>query len=209
MTDFPYTKSHGNIKRLFEQIQSSGKPEKATQNWLKLIGLKSSNDSRLPGLLKFIGFTDSSGIPDDDIWLAYKNKDKSSAILAQAIRTAYSDLFNIYSDAHRKDDEALRNYFSSKTGVGATTVAAMVNTFKSLVELADFNSEVPENLKDEILEKSEEKRSNKKPTNTNIEGNGLSVTVNIQLQIAATEDASIYDKFFQSLYKHVLSKNKE
>lgn len=67
MADFPYTQSHGNIKKLLEQIQSVGKPAKVTVNWLVSIGLKSSNDRNLLGLLKFIGFIDNTGTPTD-VW---------------------------------------------------------------------------------------------------------------------------------------------
>jgi len=207
MADFPYTQSPGNIKKLFNEIQSAGKPEKVQQTWLEMHGLKSKNDRRLVPLIKFLGFADDGGKPNDDIWLEYKHKEKSRALMAQQVRTAYSDLFSVYPDANRKDDEALRNYFSSKTGLASNVVGFTVSTFKSLCELAEFEF-VPPDMSRKRSPR-EEKGDSGVRTRSGSDAGSLTVNVNIQLQIAATDDASIYDKFFESLYKNVLAKSRE
>lgn len=214
MAEFPYTQSPGNIKKLFDLIQDVGKPTKVNIPFMTSIGLKSKNDRRLPDLLKFLGFIDSSGVPTP-IWMEYRNKSKAPVVLAQAIRAGYSTLFGMYPDAHRRDDEVLRNFFNSNTSVGSSIVSVMVSTFKAVIALADFNADVPEDVEEEVAEVAAQNEQRKMKSNPNIgigNGNGssgLAVTVNIQLQIPATDDAAVYDKFFESLYKHVLSKDKE
>jgi len=37
------------------------------------------------------------------------------------------------------------------------------------------------------------------------EGGGVTVNVNIRLELPATQDASVYDKIFESLKKHILA----
>jgi hypothetical protein len=136
--------------------------------------------------------------------------------MAQALREAYPTLFQTFPDAFRKDDEALRNYFSTHTDVGAKAVSYMVRTFKSLVALADFEADAP--VEEELEEDNGgkltkvSKDSSDRKVSTKVQeatGNSLTINVNIQLQIPATEDATIYDKFFESLYKHILSKGDE
>ncbi len=206
MADYPHTQSPGNIKKLFAQIQSVGKPDRVGQKWLEMIGLKSKNDRRLVNLLKFLGFIDDAFKPKDEVWLEYKHTGKSKAVLATQIRASYSDLFGVYPDAPRKDDEALRNFFSTKTGLAANMVGFMVNTFKNLCELADFEADPVE----PEVQIGKQTKLAKDPIKTVsvMDGGGITINVNIQLQIAATEDAAVYDKFFESLYKNVIAKNR-
>src|SRR5689334_16845880 len=58
--------------------------------------------------------------------------------MASAIQSGYSDLFHTYSDACRRSDQELRDFFSTKTSAGAKVVGLTVTTFKNLCTLADF-----------------------------------------------------------------------
>lgn len=130
--------------------------------------------------------------------------------MAQALREAYRNLFETFPDAYRKDEEALQNFFSTHTSVGAKAVGSMIRTFKALIELADFNSEIPDSE-----EEIEPEKTSATPVKKSVAkvhkpaSDGLVINVNIQLQIPPTEDASIYDKFFESMRKHILSKGDE
>jgi len=122
-------------------------------------------------------------------------------VMAGAISKAYGDLFNMYPDAYRKDSEALRNYFSTKTAVGEATVGYIVRTFTALCKLADFEAvaaDVPAapRIAPTLLGPS--------PTALR-EPPGMTVNINIQLELPATEDASVYENLFAALKKHLLS----
>jgi len=206
MAEFPYTQTVKSIRILFDQIQAVGKPTKVNQKWIESIGLKTKSDKNLPGVLKFLGFVDGAGVPTQ-IWMDYRDKTKSAIVLAQSMRASYSTLFAMYPEAHKKDDEALNNFFTSNTTVAAVMVTSILNTFKALRDLADFEADVPESIEDDVADAVVKKEERKKPS-IGAAGGPLAITVNIQLQVPATEDASVYDKFFESLYKHVLSKDK-
>jgi hypothetical protein len=120
-------------------------------------------------------------------------------VLADSIRETYSELFAVYPDAYRRDDEALTDFFRSGTDVAETTVRLMVRTFKSLCELADYESTAG---RAEGAAKAEPQTTVVMPTAMG--GPELAVTVNIQLVLPATKDASIYDSVFESLRKHLL-----
>ncbi len=202
MPDFPYTPNAASLERFFSEIQTVGKPSKVSFKWLSGIGFKSSNDRYITGILKALGFTDGSSVPTER-WQAYRNKQQGRAVMAQALVEAYPALFETYPDAYRKDDEALRNFFGTHTSVGEKAVAYMVRTFKTLTEMADFDSAIPS-----APVQVPPVRSDSKEIVKQIEipaGKDVTINVNIQLQLFATDDASIYDKLFEALKKHVLS----
>jgi hypothetical protein len=196
MADFPYTPSPANVSKFLDHIQDSGVPSKVTQKHLESVGFKSSNDRYLISVLKFIGFLNADGSPTDS-WKSYRDKSKAGAVLADALTSAYSDLFSIYPDAYRKDEEALHNYFASRTGLAKGTVEKVVRTFKVMSDRADFAAG-PVDISPTPAPSAAE--SLQVPTSA-----APVVNINIQLQLPPTDDESVYDKLFAALKKHLFS----
>jgi hypothetical protein len=136
MVDYVYTTVTGKIKPLLDKIRSVGVPQKVTTAWLKTIGFTSSNDGSLLGVLKFIGLTDQSGIPTPT-WSAYRGA-KHRAVLGEAIRKGYAELYAVYPDAHQRTNGDLTHVFNTSSTAGAQVVGKTVATFKALVEEAEF-----------------------------------------------------------------------
>lgn len=203
MASYPYVMKMDAIKKFFSHIESAGVPEKVTTNYLNQSGFTSSNDRRLISVLKFIDFINDSGQPTNN-WTSYRDQSKARKVLGSAIKKGFKDLFEMYPDAHRKDDEAIRNFLRGNTNVQDKTIGLMVGTFKTFCEMADFDdidTEEDNEFGIDELEKEEEKKERK----TNIEhSSGVVVNVNIQIGVPATENEEIYDKFFASLKKHLL-----
>jgi hypothetical protein len=206
--NYPYHVNTANVKKFLEHIQSAGVPEKVTFKYVESVGFTSSNDRVLTAVLKFIGFISGSGVPTD-VWRAYRNKSQSQRVLASALRKSYSTLFTTYPDANRKDNEALRNFFSSHTNVGEGALGYMVRTFKTLADMADFGApaetvtEIETNGEEELEEGQGGSAVVKRKLTTGTAG--MTVNINIQLQIPATDKAEIYDSFFAAMKKHLLS----
>ena len=199
MPSFPYMSNPAKIKQFLEHVQSASIPPKVTQNYLLSAGYKSKNDRPLIKIMEFIGFLDPSGAPTS-VWRDYRAKAGATVVLAKAIQTSYVDLFAMYPDAFRKDDEALRNYFTPKTDVGESTINYIVLTFKNLCKLADFEGVSAEAVVSEPLTSPREEAAGI-PTVTP----GLTVNINIQLTLPATDDESVYDRLFASLKRNLLS----
>jgi hypothetical protein len=204
MADFPYTPQPSSIPKFFAHVQSASVPPKVTQKYFPAAGFKSSNDRYLLPLLRALGFIDGSGQPTD-VWREYRKKDQAKAVMGAAIRSAYAGVFGMYEDAWRKDKEALLNYFGGATSVGATTVERIVQSFQTLCQLADFESEAPT-----LAEQPRGDLGGAGPTKgiempSGVGGGSLTVNPNIQLQLPPTEDASIYEKLFAAMKKHLLS----
>ena len=201
MAEFPYSPTPAKLPDFFRKIQTIGKPEKVTHKYLKSIGFMSSNDRYILSILKSLGFLDSSGVPTDR-WQDYRNKKKAPAALAHGILEAYADLFAVYPDAYRKDDEAITNFFTSNTTVGEKTVAFMSRTYKYLCALADFETPVAPRATEADstvpLPKVELQQMGGSVA-------GMPININIQLTLPETKDSTIYDSIFKSLKKHLLS----
>jgi hypothetical protein len=202
MVDYPYALVTGKLKKFLGHIQSAGVPPKVNTQYLSSVGFKSSNDTKIIPILKYINFLDAGGVPAE-VYRQFRNKEKAGGVMANSLKAAYKNLFGTFPDAYRKDTEALRNYFSTHTDAGERVVNATVATFKVLCEFADFEArteEIPDSPKGELKSEASVPKQVSPATS-----GGLTVNINIQLQLPATEDASIYENLFSALKKHLLS----
>jgi hypothetical protein len=195
---YPYVPSPDKISAFFKKIGEMGIPSKFTTKNLRSLGFTSSNDTRLLNLIKFLGLTDQSGAPTP-LWTEFRKHQK--AAIAKATRAAYADLFQHFPDAHQRDAEALRTYFATTSSLGVLAVGQMVTTFKAICRLADFSSE-PTIVETPHLEMP---RSERQIAKTIAAGDGLTVNINIQLQLPADATAETYERFFEAMRKHILA----
>lgn len=204
MVTYPYVPSPDKLPAFFQKIGGIGVPSKLTNQTLKSIGFTSSNDSRLLSVVKFLRFVDGNGVPTQS-WTALR-KHPASAI-AQAVTSAYSSLFEHYPDAHQRDDEALRTFFSANTNVGSEAVRQTVATFKALAKLGDFSAiENPSNEEEVVA------AVQKTPKAKGHGGGGTSdtqlpvVNLNIQLQLPSDASAETFERFFEAMRKHLFNR---
>ena len=199
MPNFPYMANPAIIKRFLDHIQTAKKPQKVTHKYLESAGFTSSNDRPLIGVMRSLGFLDSSNAPTN-VWQSYRDQNRSKGVLAEAIRTAYSDLFAMYDDAFSKDDGALRSYFSSKTDVGQSTINLILLTFKTLCKLADFEAAtmVAPVTKPTVLPPSQEGITPEVKI-------APSLQLNIEIHIAADTPDDKIETIFKNMRKYLLS----
>ena len=201
MAEYIYVTNPARLKAFLEKIQGVGIPEKVTLKYLQQLGFKSPNDRAYVSVMKNLGFLSSSGEPIER-WKAYRNKRKGPAILAQAIKENYAALYQMYPDAHLKDNEALRNFFSSHTTVGANTLGYMVRTFKTITSLADFKAEVPP-----LPEQGSAGPSGgitppiRVPDSSKSE---IVLNVNIQLTLPEGSTSETFEDFFKAMRKNLI-----
>lgn len=202
---YPYTTVPGKLRELLQKIPSVGRPEKVTVAWLRSAGWSSSNDRSMLPVLRFVGLIGDDGRPTD-LWTAARSPSSANkALIGEAIKSAYADLFALYPDAHRKDTESLRNFFRTHTGGGDQVQAKLVQTFQILAEFGEFDSS---GLPAEADVTHVETASPRSVARTGGHGgkpvSPVSLTVNIQLQLPATADAGVYDSLFASMRKHLV-----
>lgn len=219
--NFPYSTSTGTIQKILSKIQNVGQPSKVDKNWLSSIGFTKTSEQRIIAILKFIGFAEKDGTPTE-LWTKFRSNKTGRQVLGAAIKQGYSELYQIYPNAHELDKEELGHFFATNTTAGSLALSHTVNTFRKLVDFADFNEDgtIPQPLQKEVVKKPSATQKDKtnstkeeetkdftdKLTRQFKEGkNGLTVNLNIQLTVPETTDEQVYDKFFESLKKHLLS----
>jgi len=210
VASIPYTPQPTAIPRFLKHIQAAGVPAKVTQQYLATVGFKSTNDLTLIPILKTIHFLDASGAPTQQ-WRDYRNTTRARSVLGSAIRASYSDLFAVYPDADRRDAEALRNFFGSHTDLSGSTLDLAVRTFRTLCADAEFPSgDQPASLPHAEVPSAESPRRGAPdavPVQIKHAPVLQSVNLNIQLQLPATDDASVYEKLFAAMRKHLLDRD--
>lgn len=137
-TDVPYMPSVKNLNAILDKIQNAGVPEAFGQDFLRDLGFTSSNDRSVIKLLKYIGFLDAAGKPQN-AYREFTNQTKAKHVLADRLRSAYDDLYLSDKNAHSKTAEELKGWFKSKTGSGDAVATKIATTFKSLAAYADFS----------------------------------------------------------------------
>ena len=200
---YAYTTVPGKLRDLMQKIPKIGRPDKVTGGWLKTAGWTSSNDASMITVLKFVGLIGADGRPTE-VWDAVRTGNKTQ--FSEAVKTAYADLFSLYPDAHRKDAESLRNFFRPHTAGGEQVQAKMVQTFQILVEFGAFDSSPSAekhnsdgaDLQSNAMQQKSSGETHKLSTNS------IALTVNIQLQLPATADGSVYESLFAAMRKHLI-----
>jgi hypothetical protein len=206
---YPYVASPEKLKTLLNKMATEvGIPGQCNIKFLRSLGYTSSNDNKLLGAVKFIGLVDDGGTPTE-LWSELRANSKVA--VAKGVRQGYVDLFSQYPDAHLKDDEAVRTFFSAHTSLGSQAITKIVRTFKALCEIGEFSGAQPTaSTKTKSAAKDESKvpktgSAEKTDTVVNTQEiiDGITVNINVQLQVPPDATGDIYDKFFEAMRKHL------
>jgi hypothetical protein len=209
-----YLTSSKNLAAILEALQQAKAPERFTVRFLQSLEFKTSSDRLIIGVLKSIGFLDDQGKPTSR-YFAYLDKGQARAVMADGIRSAYKDLFDIKIDAQKLAKNELVNKLKTLTQgqYGEAVIEKMATTFASLCKLGDFdavkpavNNEIDDDVDEtEEREMQEEKELLADPSRRNrppkLSVNGLHY--NIQIILPESRDPAVYDALFRSLREHL------
>lgn len=136
--ELPYLPMVKNVPVVFEKIAKAKIPDAFTNSFLSgTLGLKSTNDRALIGLLKKMGFLDNSGKPTNTYALL-KNKDQAKKAIAEGIRRGYAKLFEANEGSHALPSDQLKGLVAQVSGTEENMTNLITGTFRALVALADF-----------------------------------------------------------------------
>lgn len=213
MVDYPYTLKTSTLEDFLKNMPNRPEPTgKVTNEYLQKQGYTSSNDFPMITVMKFIGFLDSGGNITES-FKQFRDTGKAKSVMAQALRASYKEVFDLFTDPSK---ENLENYFRTATGRANRALEATEGTFKTLCKFADFSSEITTALKSPppVITTSPSTTGATPmamPTQPVVQypvsrgENGVNVTVNVRIELPATDNIDVYDKIFESLRKHILT----
>lgn len=197
-----YLVSANRTPEFFKQIKDGQAPERLTQQLLRDWGFASTNDRSFIPLLKSLGFLTSDGKPTQR-YNDYRDHSKSRAVLGEAVREAYSDLFLIKSNPSEADREAIKGKFKSFHNTSDNVAGLMTKTFYALLALADIDaSPVSPTVTPDITEeqRATAQTLGQKPAGALASG----LHYNIQIHLPPTKDIEVYNAIFKSLRIHLV-----
>lgn len=203
-----YTQAYGKLPEFFAKIQEGEAPASFTQQHLKDIGFGSSNSRPFIPLLKALGFLTPSGAPTSR-YHSYRDKSQSRAILGEAIKEAYSDLFLIKSHPKESDKQLIEGKFKSSHNVTDRPAELMTRTFFSLLNMSDIDHKTKSISEPQKEQEQEKTQISEKAKETAVfEQKGIqgkaSLHYNIQIHLPATKDIEVYNAIFKSLKEHLI-----
>lgn len=204
-----YVQVYGQLGDFFRRIAEAQAPEKFTTQYLKDLGLGSSNFRAVIPLLKSLGFLTPEGSPTNR-YLEYRNTARSRRVMADALREAYGDLFTIRANPTDADRELIEGKFRSAHNATPITARLMASTFYALLELADLSGTTAEagKKKDEKEEKEEPPKVQVQPATIperHLDAHTRpTLHYNIQIHLPATKDVEVFNAIFKALKEHLL-----
>lgn len=199
-----YVQIHGQLSEVFKRISEGQAPDKFTRQLLKDLGFTSSNFNAVIPLLKNLGFLSADGSPTTR-YHAYRDQSQSRAVLGEALREAYSDLFTIKANPTPADRALIEGKFKSTHNTSEQVAQRMASTFFALLNIADVSvsASAPTVIKSPALPNSapvetppikEQQSIAHRPT----------LHYNIQIHLPATKDVEVFNAIFKSLKEHLL-----
>lgn len=197
-----YLTTTKNLRGILAAIQKASVPSKFTYAFLSQLGFPSSSDRPVIAVLKALRFLDDGGVPTDR-YRRYRAQNEAGAVMAEALRDAYADVFAVNQEAHKLTPNDLRSLFNRLSGKSESVTDKMAMTFRSLVDVANFDAVLadPGNQIDEGDDPGD-------PNGKGPNGNGgpppaLSLRHDVHVHLPESTNIAVYDAIFRSLREHL------
>ncbi len=203
-----YLTSTKNLSGVLNSIVGAQAPDKFTTRFLESLDYKTSSDRLVIGVLKSLAFLADDGRPTQR-YFNYLDQSQSAVVMADAIREAYADLFQVNKSAQTMSKTEVVNKLKtlSQGQYSESVLDKMAMTFTALCSLADFKTQpkvvMPPNDSDVT---SQETSPSPSPSPPPTLSKGLSIgglVYNIQLILPESRDPKVYDALFDSLKRHL------
>jgi hypothetical protein len=203
-----YLTSTKNLDGMLTAIQTAQAPKRFTLAFLENLGYKSSSDRLILNVLKAIGFLNADGKPTDR-YFRFLDQSEAAKVLADAIRDAYEDLFQLNRNAQNWSRTEVRNKLKTLTQgqYSDAVLTKMAGTFTELAKHADFDQ--PASAADADSTVGAEPGSDEvaPASQTPLPGGQVALgglVYSIQIHLPESRDQAVYDALFKSLNTHLL-----
>jgi Family of unknown function (DUF5343) len=198
-----YLTTTKNLSKVLSSIQNAQAPKQFSTRFLASLGYPSASDRLVIGVLKALGFLTPEGVPTKR-YFEYLDQTQSKRVLADGVRDAYADLFQINRKAYELSSTEIKNKLKTLTQgqVSSTVLDKIASTFKALVQHADFAAPPSQEVSATTDTEAPQLTEATSTGGTRVALGGL--VYNIQLILPADRDQAVYDALFRSLKEHLL-----
>jgi hypothetical protein len=203
-----YLTTTKNLGKILAAIQNAQAPKQFSTRFLASLGFPSASDRLIIGVLKALGLLTPEGTPSKR-YFEYLDQSQSKRVLADGIREAYADLFQINKKANELSNVDVKNKLKTLTqGQSSPAVLdKMASTFKALAQNADFTAPATSDVAPLASDTTQQpeppaSRDNSVEAQPRVSLGGL--VYNVQLILPADRDPAVYDALFKSLKEHLL-----
>lgn len=197
-----------NVPAVMKAIQDGSAPPKFTIEHLKGVGFPSSNDRTIIPMLKDLKFLGGDGTPLQR-YHDYRDRTRAKTVLAEALREAYQDLFQINERPNEQHRAAIEGKFKAVHNVEDNIAELQARTFFAFLKLADLDAgtggvtpKLPAPKSDEDVTSDPPEFNPQMKQRHPLSSVGL--RYNIEVHLPATKDVEVYNAIFKSLKEHLL-----
>lgn len=199
-----YLTSTKKLTQIIEALQNAQAPNRVTQKFLEDLGFTSSSDRLYINVLKMLKLLSDTGQPLP-AYHRFLDKSEGGFILAEGIRTAYADLFELNKNANNMSRAEVQAKMKtlSQGQYTDSVLSKMAMTFKALCGIADFSKPAPtgETPTEDDGALPGYEGGGEAEGDTGIKFGGL--VYNINLHLPESRDPAVYDALFRSLKEHL------
>ena len=200
------TGGYTKIPQYFDTLLTARAPEKFTNKFMADLGFTSSTDRLFANVLKSIGFLDDSGVPTER-YFKFLDQSCSKQMVAEGVREAYEDLFNLNVTAYMMSQADVEGKFKTLTNgsKAAATITQMAKTFVALCSYADWSAATVSPQPKPQLHRPNRKNQQifQLFLHKSIGQQDSILNYDIHIHLPATRDQAVYDALFASLAKHI------
>jgi hypothetical protein len=205
-----YLTSTKNLGAILTAIQQAQAPRQFSVTFLNNLGFKGNADRLVIGVLKSLGFLEPSGVPTQR-YFEFLDQTQSDRILAEGLREAYADLFELNVSANSMTRDEVKNKLKTLTQgqFSDDVLGKMASTFVAFAAHADFDAveaaqpptadraapEEPLGQPPRVIERQSVPHAR----------SPLDLVYNIELVLPESRDPAVYDALFRSLKAHLFN----
>jgi hypothetical protein len=192
--EFPYTSRPEDLSKFLDLLPAAEVPAaEIDAAYFKSLGFSAASGRNLLQILKKLGFVDEAGIPSG-AWAEYASAHNKGLVLASAITRAYAGLFKRNMCAYMDDDDSILDFLKSNVDASPRDLGLMLDTFRMLVEPADFQ---------DLLCVAEDPVEPPTPVKDRIPAAEIKVNPNLQVSIQVHIDPATPDEKIETIFKNM------
>ncbi len=216
MANLPYVTATGNVAKALTAIAAAATPDTVSGNFVKtILKIPGGSGDQMTSFLKKVGFVNPDATPTE-IYKKFRNGATRGSAAAESLKFGYAPLYKRNEYLHELTDKEIKGLILEETGAAAESSLPnlILSCIKSLRNFADFSklnrpaeieTQIDSNPSNDIIIEPVRNQNTGQRARSPSEKIGLNVGYNINLNLPATSDISVFNAISKSLKENLLT----